>query len=58
MIGAILGDIIGSPYEFDRGNKSKEFPLFSGKSTYTDDTVMTLAVGMAFLDAQPDSSDE
>lgn len=29
MIGAILGDIIGSPYEFDRGNKSKEFPLFS-----------------------------
>lgn len=24
MIGAILGDIIGSPYEFDRGNKSKE----------------------------------
>ena len=42
MIGAILGDIIGSPYEFDRGNKSKEFPLFSRKSTYTDDTVMTL----------------
>lgn len=27
MIGAILGDIIGSPYEFDRGNKSKEFPF-------------------------------
>ena len=27
MIGAILGDIIGSLYEFDRGNKSKEFPL-------------------------------
>ncbi len=51
MIGSILGDIIGSPYEFDRGNKSKEFPLFSGKSTYTDDTVMTLAVGTAFLDA-------
>lgn len=36
MIGAILGDIIGSPYEFDRGNKSKEFPLFSRKSAYTD----------------------
>lgn len=58
MIGSILGDIIGSPYEFDRGNKSKEFPLFSGKSTYTDDTVMTLAVGTAFLDAQPDASDD
>lgn len=58
MIGAILGDMIGSPYEFDRGNKSKEFPLFSGESTYTDDTVMTLAVGMAFLDAQPGAPDE
>ena len=58
MIGAILGDIIGSPYEFDRGNKSKEFPLFSRESTYTDDTVMTLAVGLAFLDAQPSASDD
>ena len=53
MIGAILGDMIGSPYEFDRGNKSKDFPLFSRQSTYTDDTVMTLAVGRAFLDARP-----
>ena len=53
MYGAILGDIIGSPYEFDLGNKSKEFPLFSARSTFTDDTVMTLAVGRAFLDAQP-----
>ena len=58
MIGAILGDIIGSPYEFDRGNKSKDFPLFSRKSTYTDDTVMTLAVGLAFLDVQPSASDD
>lgn len=58
MIGAILGDIIGSPYEFDRGNKSKDFPLFSPKSTYTDDTVMTLAVGLTFLDAQPSASDD
>lgn len=45
MYGAILGDIIGSPYEFDRGNKSKEFPLFSADSTFTDDTVMTIAEG-------------
>lgn len=49
MVGAILGDIIGSPYEFDMGNKSKDFPLFSDKSVFTDDTVMTLAVGAAFL---------
>ena len=35
MIGAIWAISSASPYEFDRGNKSKEFPLFSGKSTYT-----------------------
>ncbi len=58
MIGAILGDIIGSPYEFDRGDKTKDFPLFSKYSTYTDDSVMTLAVASAFLDVQPDASDD
>ena len=54
MYGAILGDIIGSPYEFDRGNKSKDFPLFSEGSHYTDDTVMTIAVAEAFMDAPND----
>lgn len=54
MYGAILGDIIGSPYEFDMGNKSKDFPLFSKNSTYTDDTVMTIAVADAFLDTPED----
>ena len=49
MYGAILGDMIGSPYEFDRGNKSKDFPLFSKNSTFTDDTVMTVAVAEALL---------
>lgn len=57
MYGAILGDIIGSPYEFDRGNKSKEFPLFSEESTYTDDTVMTIAVAEAFMDAPEDEAE-
>ena len=57
MIGAILGDIIGSPYEFDCGNKSKDFPLFAKNSTFTDDTVMTIAVAEAFLDARPDSDE-
>ena len=28
MFGSILGDIIGSPYEFDMGDKTKDFPLF------------------------------
>ncbi len=50
MFGAILGDMIGSPYEFDMGDKSKDFPLFSKRSTYTDDTVMTVAVAEAFLE--------
>ena len=54
MYGAILGDIIGSPYEFDRGNKSKEFPLFSRYSEFTDDTVMTIAVADAFLECLAD----
>ena len=49
MYGAILGDIIGSPYEFDQGNKTKDFPLFSEKSTFTDDTVMTIAVADATM---------
>ena len=49
MIGAILGDMIGSPYEFDRSPKTKEFPLFSKHSEYTDDSVMTIAVADALL---------
>ena len=52
MYGAILGDIIGSPYEFDMGNKSKEFPLFSERSTFTDDTVMTFAVAETFMNVK------
>ena len=42
MYGAILGDIIGCPFEFDRGDKTKNFPLFSAGSEFTDDTVMLL----------------
>lgn len=57
MYGAILGDIIGSPYEFDRGNKSKDFPLFSRNSKFTDDSVMTLAVADAFLSIAPNTDD-
>ena len=50
MYGAILGDIVGSPYEFDCNNyKAKDFPLFSQRSEFTDDTVMTLAVAKALL---------
>ena len=51
MYGAILGDIIGSPYEFDQGNKTKDFPLFTDLSMFTDDSIMTLAVAEAFMDS-------
>ena len=54
MYGALLGDIIGSPYEFDRGNKTKEFPLFRKDSAFTDDSVMTIAVADALLSAGKD----
>ena len=54
MYGAILGDIIGSPYEFDRSPKTKDFPLLSQACYYTDDSVMTIAVAEAFLDAPED----
>lgn len=52
MYGALLGDMIGAPYEFDRGNKTKEFPLFCKYSHFTDDSVMTIAVAEALLDFQ------
>ena len=43
MLGAIIGDIIGSVYEFNN-KKQKDFHLFTPMSRFTDDTVMTLAV--------------
>ena len=43
MLGAITGDAIGSVYEFDN-TKDYDFALFTGKSNYTDDSVMTAAV--------------
>ena len=57
MYGAILGDVVGSPYEF-RNIKTKEFPLFSRSSRFTDDTAMTVAVAEALLDAQGKGREE
>lgn len=56
MIGAILGDIVGSPYEFDQGKKIKDFgPLFIDESEYTDDSVMTIAVADGLMKAGLDA---
>lgn len=51
MYGAVLGDIIGSPYEFDRGDKTKDFPFFDRGCRFTDDSVMTIAVAEALMRA-------
>ncbi|MDB9314008.1 ADP-ribosylglycohydrolase family protein [Spirulina sp. CS-785/01] len=49
MLGAIAGDIIGSVYEAN-GTKNKHFqPLFAPQSTFTDDTVLTVAVADTLL---------
>ena len=58
MYGAILGDIIGQPYEFDRGDKTKDFPLFGNGAHFTDDSVMTVAVAEALLSLDKDADDE
>lgn len=58
MYGAILGDMVGAPYEFDRGNKSKDFEMWNRKVRFTDDTVMTIAVADAILTAGKDSGEK
>lgn len=48
MLGAIIGDIVGSVYEFDN-IKTKDFELFKPDCRFTDDTVMTCAVADAIM---------
>ena len=50
ILGAIVGDVVGSVYEFNN-IKSEDFPLFLENSFFTDDSVMTLAVAQAIMDA-------
>ena len=48
MIGAIIGDVVGSVYEWDN-IKTTKFPLLSPESKFTDDTVLTIAVADAII---------
>lgn len=48
MIGAILGDIIGSRFEF-RPTLNENFELFTSKNTFTDDTILMIAVADALI---------
>ena len=56
MIGAILGDIIGSRFEF-HNYLGKDFELLTRCCEFTDDTVMTCAVAEALMDSREDFSD-
>lgn len=57
MFGAIIGDIAGSYYEM-HNIKSKKFKMMeSHKSTFTDDTIMTLAVAKSILDCNENYND-
>ena len=59
MYGAIWGDIVGSPFEFDSNNyKAKDFAFLSEKSHFTDDTVMTVAVADALMNVEEDADDD
>lgn len=49
MLGAIIGDVIGSVYEFS-SEKTKDFVFFDSRCRPTDDSIMTIAVGLACLD--------
>lgn len=56
MIGAIIGDIVGSRFEW-HNHRSKDFDLLTHKCFFTDDSVMSLAVCDALLRAAADYSD-
>ena len=56
MLGAILGDMVGSRFEF-HNHLSKEFAFLARGCTFTDDTVMTCAVAQALMDSKEDFSD-
>ncbi len=52
MLGAVAGDIVGSRFE-GRPTKSKDFELFTPECTFTDDTVLTVAVAECLLHDRP-----
>ena len=56
MIGAIIGDVVGSRFEF-HNYLDKDFDFFAPRCRFTDDTVMTCAVAQALMDSREDHSD-
>ena len=56
MIGAIIGDVVGSRFEF-HNYLDKDFEFYNRSCRFTDDTVMTCAIAQALMDSKPDYSD-
>lgn len=56
MLGAIIGDIVGSRFEWNN-YKAKDFDFLTYKCFLTDDSIMSLAVAKAILKSKPDHSD-
>ena len=53
MLGAIIGDIVGSRFEWNN-NKTKDFEFLTYKCFVTDDSIMSLAVAKAIIDSGKD----
>ncbi|MBR4392134.1 MAG: ADP-ribosylglycohydrolase family protein [Bacteroidales bacterium] len=53
IIGSVIGDIVGSRLEFAKGCPKKSFKLFGADSSFTDDSVLTIAVADALLHERP-----
>ncbi len=53
MLGAIIGDIVGSRFEWNN-HRNKEFDLFTTECFPTDDSIMTLSVAKAILESKED----
>lgn len=57
MIGAVIGDVVGSKYEFDN-IKTKDFEFLASDCYFTDDTVLTMAVCEVLLEVSKDMTDD
>ena len=57
MLGAIIGDVVGSRFEFNN-IKTKKFELVTDGSKFTDDSVMTVAVADVLINGNPKNKDE
>ena len=53
MLGAIIGDLVGSRFEFNN-HKSKDFDFLTRDCFFTDDSLMTIAIGEALMNSQKD----